>query len=189
MELHDIYFSKNDILQLKSELHQLFNAIILIHSNTITIVWDYTINEKTKNDDIDTIILNRFIHDMSKQNNCPLDTINQNINNDIKENEQYEDKYYFSFFDSVQNNLYNDMNAAEEMSLSFSINDNIINCICNKIEIDPNSIMYDQSAYGSFKFQIQNDKFVYISGQCEDRYGDCYGIYPDLKTIKNNIKD
>ena len=184
MASKNIYFCKNDILQIKSELQKIFNAIILIHSNTITIVWDYsrdTINEVTDDTDPDmlNVITKRFMHDIVKQNNNtqnPVNIINNNINNDINDYEPYKDKYHFSFFDHDENNLYNTMDAAEEISLSFSLNDDIINCKCSRIEIDPESIMGDQSAEGSFKFQMQNNTFTYKDGYCEDRYGDCYGI-------------
>jgi len=145
-----MHFNKNDILNIKTELHKLnFGNIILIHKNKITFVRDY-------DDKYMTHIIN---------NNS---------------NEPYEDDCYFSFFDSNNNNnLLDQINAVEELSLSFSITDDIVDCTCERIEIDPTSIMYDQFANGSFKFHIQNGKFIYISGKCEDKYGDYFGIRSD----------
>ena len=152
-----IYFNKDIIYNLKSELRELNNGeIVFIHDNKITFA---TNNDKYNNEE----------HIMK------YNVINDNIQN----NEPYSDELYFSYYDSETNNIYNnEFIRSEVMYLTFTIDieNNIINCICSITEVDPYSIMYDQLAKGTMTFQKIDNTFTYLSGCCEDRAGDGYGI-------------
>ena len=153
-----IYFHKNDITNLKNELHQLEQGdIILIHKNKITIVSDYD----QKN------------NDYAK----PFNKLNDDINNDVP----YEDNIIFSYYSNETNNIYNTgFYSSEAIYITITLQNNIIYCDCEKIEVDPKSFMYDQLANGIITFEIKDNDIVYLDGECQDRAGDCYGISPNL---------
>ena len=153
-----IYFTKDVIPQLKAELQELyFGEIVLIHENKITFATDY--DKYNDQEHIDK-----------------YNVVNDNIQN----NEPYSDEIIFSYYALTDNNIYYDgFRASEAFYFNFTIDNNIINCDCSRIEVDPDSIMYDQLAHGCIKFEKINDKFTYLSGRCEDRYGDYFNIQPN----------
>jgi hypothetical protein len=149
------YFTKNIIPQLKSELLNLnYGEIVLIHENKITFVTDYDKYNGQEH-------INKY----------------NVVNDNIQINEPYNDELFFSYYDNNEKNIYHGgFERSEVMYLNFTIDNNTINCNCSRIEVDPKSIMYDQLTSGCMKFQKINDIFVYLSGSCQDRYGDCYSI-------------
>ena len=153
-----IYFLKKDIDHIRNVLIQMGNesSKIIINGNTLIMAIDY--------DDY-------------------TDVEQEPINESITDGAPYSDINTFSLYSGSENNLYmkdGKFKRVEVRRCSFTIEqDGTIFCECDMKEVDDQSIMYDQLAYGYYKFQINNNQIIYLEGQCEDRYGDGYRFSAD----------
>lgn len=104
-----------------------------------------------------------------------------NINADLftlleeKTSNHFSDRYVNII--TLNNGVY-DPNNYFERGLSFFKEGNKLICDCSMVEVDINSVMYDQLARGRVIFDLiydDNNKvidFKYFGGECKDRYED-----------------